>query len=176
MNTPCSTAPKKKIRAGAFHLTQIVDYGLFFLTSLAKAGESRSIRSISADYHLSFAFLQKVANRLKRAGLVKAGRGKNGGYSLAKTPSKITMKEVIEALENPIAVMDCLLEPAVRARKCPREQFCSVRAGLKSMNDQIRTFMLSKTLDEFLPQHAGSSNRTTLDTSEMSDRMPVHAL
>ncbi|MBI4250096.1 Rrf2 family transcriptional regulator [Candidatus Uhrbacteria bacterium] len=149
MNSRCENKTSK-IRAGAFHLTQMVDYGLFFLSVLAHEQEPQSIRSVAKKHHLSFAFLQKVANRLKRAELVRASRGKEGGYFLASHPSDVTMKQVIEALDNPIALMDCLLETHQRSRTCPRERFCNVRRGLARMNNQIREIYGSKTLAEFI--------------------------
>lgn len=128
----------------------MVDYGLFFLSILAYEKEPQSIRSVAKKHHLSFSFLQKVANRLKRAGFVRASRGKEGGYFLACRPSEITMKQIVEALDNPIAIMDCLLESHVRARTCPREKFCSVRHGLARINSQIHEIYVSKTLAEFI--------------------------
>ncbi|MBI2483743.1 Rrf2 family transcriptional regulator [Candidatus Uhrbacteria bacterium] len=149
MNSRCRSK-KSNIRAGAFHLTQMVDYGLFFLSVLANGKDPQSIRSIAKKYNLSFSFLQKVANRLKHAELVRASRGKVGGYVLVCRPSEVTMKQIVEALDNPIALMDCLLESHVRARTCPRERFCSVRRGLARMNNQIREIYTSKTLAEFI--------------------------
>lgn len=149
MNSRCQSK-NSKIRVGAFHLTQMVDYGLFFLSVLAREKEPQSIRSVAKKHHLSFAFLQKVANRLKRAELVRASRGKDGGYLLACRPSEVTIKQVVEVLENPIALMDCLLEPHLRARTCPREKLCGVRRGLAQMNNQIREIYVSKTLAEFI--------------------------
>ncbi len=152
MNNGCLSprSKGKKIRSGAFHLTQMVDYGLFFLAILGKENASRSIRSIANEYDLSFAFLQKTANRLKRAGLVSAERGKDGGYSLAKTVFEISMQEIIEALEGPVAVMDCLLPNTMRVRVCPRGPVCTVRNGLARLNEHIKAYTSSKSLAEFI--------------------------
>ena len=128
----------------------MVDYGLFFLATLGKGDASRSIRSIANEHGLSFAFLQKTANRLKRAGLVKAQRGKDGGYFLAKAVPQISMQEIIEALDGPVAAMDCQLPHAMRARSCPRGPICTVRKGLAQLNEHIKEYTSSKSLSEFI--------------------------
>lgn len=143
----------------------MVDYGLFFLATLAQACTPRSIRSIANEYDLSFSFLQKTANFLKRAGLIKAVRGKEGGYTLSKPVSAIMIQDIIEALEGPVAVTECLLPRSARSRRmcpgdalgfgrqrqtCIREPICSVRKGLTRLNEYIKAYTASKTLAEFI--------------------------
>ncbi len=151
MNNGCFLRSQgKKPRSGAFHITQMVDYGLFFLAIIAKEGTHRSIRSIAREHALSFSFLQKIANRLKQAGLVKASRGKDGGYALARKISAITVREIIEALEGPVALHGCLFPAKLRTRSCPRVQSCTVRRGLARLNNIIKSYTSSKTLAEFI--------------------------
>ncbi|MDO8490353.1 MAG: Rrf2 family transcriptional regulator [bacterium] len=149
MNTVCAKPQGTRMRSGALHLTQKVDYALYLLTCLAQYsdGQHSSIATIAKKSHLSFSFLQKVANILKRAGLIHSHRGKDGGYSLAHKPSDIVLRDVIEALEGPITVMACAGEAK---HDCPRKSFCSIRSGFQKMNDEIHVAYLSKTLTDFL--------------------------
>lgn len=150
MNTVCTITKGSKIRTGALHLTQKVDYGLFLLATLAKHhgfDTLSSIASIAKKNHLSFSFLQKVANLLKREGLIASVRGKDGGYRLARRLDSIRLKDIIEALEGPILIARCLDEGALQ---CPRADFCTVRAGVEKMNTEIQEVYLSKKLSDFL--------------------------
>ncbi|MFH1284692.1 MAG: Rrf2 family transcriptional regulator [Candidatus Peregrinibacteria bacterium] len=136
------------MNTGALHLTQKVDYGIMLLTSLANAGKkSVSIRKISEENDLSFLFLQKIAGILKQAGIISAGRGKYGGYILTKSPSHLKLKEIIEALEGPIAIVPCLKSSL---RPCSCSQSCGVKSGLKKLNDEIMECFSSKSLSYFL--------------------------
>lgn len=147
MNT-CSAA-KTKNRQHAFHLTQKVDYGLFLLARLAQKG-SASIATIAKESSLSFSFLQKVANLLKNAEIIKAIRGKDGGYLLVKDPASITVKHVVEALEGPIAIVGCVGQKKQDAHACPRVKFCAIRSTFSRMNTEISEYYLSKKLTDFL--------------------------
>lgn len=115
-------------QAGLLHFSQKTDYALFLLAELAKGKVDgvRSLRLIADQNLLSFSFLQKVAFELRRAGLLQADRGKNGGYHLAKTTDEISLLEILEAVEGPLTVMRCLNDA-----HCVRAGNCHVRPGLQ---------------------------------------------
>ncbi len=121
-------------------MSQKVDYGFFLLSILSqkKAEGCVSIQTIAKQYHLSFAFLQKVAGLLKTEGLISSSRGKYGGYVLAKKPKHIPLRTIIEALDGPIAITSCT--------PCIRKEFCTIQKGLKKINEEIRGEYLSRTL------------------------------
>lgn len=133
----------KKQKSGALHLTQKIDYGIVLLATLAKKN-SKSLKKISEEKSLAFPFLQKIASALLQAKLIKAERGKYGGYTLAKSPNKISLKEIIEALEGPIAIMTCLSHP------CGRNAKCKVKSNFKKINDELIKFFSSKKLDKII--------------------------
>ncbi|MBU1954399.1 Rrf2 family transcriptional regulator [Patescibacteria group bacterium] len=135
-------------KSGWLHLSQKTDSGLLLLTALANNGstEPLSLRTIAEKNGLSFYFLQKVAADLKRAGLIEAGRGSRGGYSLSKAPADISIKDVLEAHEGPLALMRCL----DAGHSCVRESNCTVRKGLKFINQTIVTTLVRTTLADFI--------------------------
>lgn len=135
-----------RVQAGALHLTQKVDYALFFLSSLGKQEGTVSIRSLSDEAGVSFSFLQKVAHLLQQAGFIRATRGKNGGYALARPANKISLGEIIECLDGPIAIVDC----AHGTGHCARESFCQIKHGLQRMNTEIKEYYRKKTVSDFL--------------------------
>lgn len=91
------------------------EYGVRVMVALArqsspKAGESApaSLAQIAEDNGLPFAYLEHLAARLKKAGLVESRRGPRGGYLLARPADEITMAQIVEALEGQIAPIECI--------------------------------------------------------------------
>lgn len=141
---------KNRQRSGALHLTQKVDYGLIILIFLAKNSESGqlSIKRIADQSHVSFLFLQKIAGLLQKAGLIKAERGKFGGYRLAKNPDQLNLREIIEALEGPIALVPCL--KSLDEQSCKHSTYCSIRPNMAKLNAEIQNNVINKTLSYFI--------------------------
>src|ERR1041385_3188367 len=109
-----------------FRLSKKSDYGLIALRHLAKHhDESVSAREIAAQYHIPAELLAKVLQRLVRKGLLVSQQGINGGYVLAKDPLKISIVDVVEALEGPISLTLC-----ERGEDCRQLQMCSVNDPL----------------------------------------------
>ena len=74
-------------------------------------------QSISKAYKIPLEYLLKILQQLVRANILRSKRGPRGGFSLAKSPKKITLLEVIEAVDGPMASQLNLAEHA------PREKF-----------------------------------------------------
>lgn len=147
--TPSCTC-KTRQRSGALHLTQKVDYGLIILISLAKnsGDDPLSIKKIADQSHVSFLFLQKIAGLLQKAGLIQAERGKFGGYKLAKSPDQLNLREIIEALEGPIALVPCL--KSLNQQDCKHSTYCSIRPNMARLNTEIQNSVINKTLNYFI--------------------------
>lgn len=136
---------------GFLQFSQKLDYGLFLLIELARiqhwegrAADPLSLRNFAEANGMSFLFMQKVAFELRRAGVVRADRGKNGGYLLARPASEITLKEVIEVLEGPLSVMHCLIPGS--SSTCSRKPGCKMRHGLGTVNEAIVNIFTKTTL------------------------------
>jgi len=100
-------------------------YGVRLMIDLAcHYGEGPVLlREISEHEEISEKYLWHLINPLKAAGLVTATRGAHGGYILAKHPSRITMKEILQVLEGHMCLMDCVEKPSA----CHRVPICSAR-------------------------------------------------
>jgi len=146
MNTKSCCNPKQ--RSGALHLTQKVDYGLILLRSLALDKNQVSIKKIAEEGHVSFLFLQKIAGLLQKAGIIKAERGKFGGYSLNGELKDYNLGQIIEALEGPIAIVPCLNK--LNKVACKRIGFCTIRPSFAKINKEIQAMIATKTLDNFI--------------------------
>jgi Rrf2 family iron-sulfur cluster assembly transcriptional regulator len=66
-------------------------------------GEPVQVRVIGERQRVPVRYLEQIFQRLRRAGLVAARRGPGGGYRLARAASEITLRDVVEAVEGPIA-------------------------------------------------------------------------
>jgi Rrf2 family protein len=82
-------------------------YGLRAMLALAQSPEGASRKVISENHNLPAAYLEQLMARLRNAKLVVAMRGARGKYVLARDADKITLAEIVEALEGPIEIVDC---------------------------------------------------------------------
>jgi Rrf2 family protein len=115
------------------------------MTALTAAYPSKSpvsLENVAKTEDLSQGFLEDIANDLRRVKLITGRRGKNGGYVLAKPPKRITVSSVLEALEGPIALLDCLGSAAA----CPSGHRCASRKIWKKIQDRIEASLASVTL------------------------------
>ncbi len=94
-------------------------YGLRAMVYLAKIYSKRRpcpIKEISEKEGIPFNFLEKIISQLEKAGLVKAKKGSGGGYFLARSPVKTTVREIFNTLEKNIALVECC--GCKRIKKC----------------------------------------------------------
>jgi len=91
-------------------ISRRVDYGLRAAIYLAGRDpeKSCSVAEIAGRQGIPRKFLEKIIQSLIRSGLVKSKRGHDGGYTLNRSPGEITFRDIIEALEGPIAVNVCM--------------------------------------------------------------------
>jgi len=116
-----------------FRLSKRSDYGLIALRHLARhSDESVSARQIAARYHIPAELMAKVLQKLVRKGLLVSQQGTNGGYVLARDPASISIVEVVEALEGPIAITPC-----ERGSDCQQMQLCSVKDPLLKIKAKV---------------------------------------
>ena len=99
------------------------EYGVRVMVELARrAGEDPiPLAEIAEHDGLPLAYLEHLVARLRKAGLVDSRRGSRGGYLLARSPTEITMAEVVEALEGSIAPIECISQAPDGSIVCSRE-------------------------------------------------------
>jgi Rrf2 family protein len=103
--------------------------------SLHYAEAPLHIRDISAAQGIPERFLEQILLLLKRAGYLRSKKGPNGGYYLARPPSKISVAEVIRVMDGPLAPIDCVSVTAHVV--CSREKSCSLKGLWKETRDAI---------------------------------------
>ncbi len=91
-------------------ITRQADYAvraIYYLTTLGP--DSRAATSkIAAEQHIPASFLAKIVSQLSVAGLLKTSRGARGGVSLARSPKDISLLDIVEAIDGPIKLNECV--------------------------------------------------------------------
>jgi Rrf2 family protein len=116
-----------------FQLSKKADYGLIALKHLAQHSQvSVSAREIASEYRIPAELLAKILQRLARKGLLVSQQGTHGGYVLARDPAKISIVDVIEALDGPIGITPC-----ERGSSCEQLDRCSVKDPLMAVRAKM---------------------------------------
>jgi len=123
-------------------------YGLRVLIDLAThdPGKPRMLKDIAQSQQISDKYISRLVIDLRRAKLIRSVRGVNGGFYLAKLPEEITLLEILETMEGPISVVDCVHSP----EKCKRQELCPARDVWTELNEGIRELTSKITLDDIL--------------------------
>jgi Rrf2 family protein len=95
-------------------ITRQADYALRAILYLARINNSQraATSQIAEVQQIPASFLAKIISQLSIAGLIHTSRGARGGVLLARPPEEITLLQVVEAIDGPIALNDCTLAPA----------------------------------------------------------------
>ena len=110
-----------------------------------------SLAEIAAEEDLPRAYLEQLVVSLREAGLVTSTRGAHGGYELARSPERISMAEVLRALEGPIAPMMCASDNPEHAILCDRSARCTVNVLWVRVRDAVAGALDSMTLADLVP-------------------------
>lgn len=127
-------------------LSKETDYGILLLAYLAAVPEVMvfSARDLSAETRVPLPMVSKVLKALAREGVLVSQRGPKGGYALARRPEKISIAEVIAAMEGPVALTECIEHPG----DCVQEPTCQVRRNWAMINERVRASLHGITLAE----------------------------
>lgn len=127
-------------------LTRRSDYGLRAVFALAQSAELLSAKQIAQEHDLPIAFVKKLLQKLCRAGLVRGTVGKQGGYALARSPEKISVRELLHALEGDLSPVSCLApDPS-----CELTSRCVTRPMWKRIDRKIQEALESLSLRDLL--------------------------
>jgi Rrf2 family protein len=129
------------------------EYGLRALMELGlEPGKGLSLRDIAHRQRISLDYLEQIVPALKSAGLVKAKRGAQGGYQLAREAADITVYDALRALEGPFEPMICLSseEGAEDTVACGASGSCAVQEVWRELRDAVEMVLKKLTLAELL--------------------------
>ena len=104
------------------------------------------LKEVAKNENISLKYLEQVIIPLRSAGLVKSVRGSKGGYSLARPPSEICISDLVEILEGPVNLVECLRDP----KACQRSSFCVSRDIWEEVSNGINRIFRSVTLEDMV--------------------------
>jgi Rrf2 family protein len=121
--------------------------------ALHYGGDPISIKSISERQHISEYYLEQLFAPLRKANLINSIRGAQGGYKLSRSPKDITINEIMEVLEGPIEISNCLDD-----NRCNNIDCCATRLLWAKIKNSIDSVTKSTTLQDILDDY-NSMNR-----------------
>ena len=124
---------------------KLTDYGILVLNHLAAQGAvQQSVDDLAAATALNAPTIRKVMKSLVDSGLVIARRGAKGGYRIARSPRQISLRDVVEAFEGPIALTECSQNDNV----CDITDTCTLSDGGGGIKQLIMQMMGRISLED----------------------------
>ena len=116
-------------------ITRQADYAVRAVLHLAKVGnlERSATSMIAKEQNIPPSFLAKIISQLSIAGLLHTSRGARGGVTLARNPKDISLLEVVEAIDGPIQLNECVGDHGV----CTFEENCPIKPVWCDAQDEL---------------------------------------
>jgi len=127
-------------------LTRKGEYAIRGIVYLATQPEDKVclLSDIASAVEVPATFLAKIFQQFSKIGLVKSYRGTGGGFVLGRSADKITLLEVVEAVEGAIIPNRCVVNPG----ECSRDISCKVHPVWKRVQEQVRDVLERVTLED----------------------------
>jgi Rrf2 family protein len=116
------------------------------------------LKDIASRQEISEGYLEHLVPSLKAAGLVTSTRGARGGYALAKSPSEITLKDIVLLMEGSLYPVKCADTP----KSCGRSRYCVTQDVWKELGQKIEETLGSITLEDLVHRHKEKAHRHLL--------------
>jgi len=117
-------------------LSHLADYAVVLMTAAARrpAGARLSATELSFDTGVPLPTTQKLMGQLAGSGLLISARGASGGFTLSKPASEISLADIVEAVEGPIAMTVC----SEGRTDCALDAHCRVKPHMGIVGDAVR--------------------------------------
>ncbi|WP_379554532.1 SUF system Fe-S cluster assembly regulator [Qipengyuania sp. DGS5-3] len=134
-------------------LSKLADYAVLTMSQASRhcGGQRVSAAELAQETGLPTPTVQKLVSRLVGAGLLRSVRGAGGGLQLARPAAAITVADIVEAVEGPIALVEC-----IEGEGCTLDHSCTAKAHWPQVNDAVRGALANISLTQLaatqLPQ------------------------
>ncbi|MBA3666865.1 MAG: SUF system Fe-S cluster assembly regulator [Sphingomonas sp.] len=129
-------------------LTHLADYAVVMMTAAARreAASRLSATELSDETGVPLPTAQKLMQRLAAAGLLVGTRGSGGGYALARPVSDISLADIVEAVEGPIAMTQC--SGSDEPSDCALDAHCRLKPHMGVVGEKVRGALGAVSLQE----------------------------
>ncbi len=134
-----------------FKVNKLTDYATVLLIDIARTAGVRSTQRIAERTGIPLPTVAKLMKNLHRAGLVASTRGAGGGYALGRPPQEISVADVIQAVEGPIALTACA---DTSDEHCGIEALCPVQGKWNRVNTAVRSALAEVSLADMADEVA----------------------
>lgn len=137
-----------------------VDYALSCILRIADKdgrGTPVTVNEIAEKEKLKPDYVEQLCVTMKRTGILRSVRGKSGGYILAKSPNKISVKDVIAGIEKNVLEPVCFRKKG-RRKKCFHFEDCKIRFLWDDLKKDMESFLSKYTIDKLLALRKRESN------------------
>ena len=122
-----------------------VDYAARALVFMARANKPTvSVKQMQEQVGVAGPFLRKILQKLHKAGILQAVKGKGGGFSLARAPENIRLSDLIAVLQGELKLSDCIF----REKLCQNHGACILRHKLGAMETRLISELESVTVKD----------------------------
>jgi FeS assembly SUF system regulator len=131
-------------------LGKLTDYGLVLMTCVARSealARQRTARDLALESKLPLSTVSKLLKELLQSGLLLSHRGTKGGYMLAKDPDRISVVDIIAAIEGPMALTECSTDIT---GLCHLELSCPIKSNQRVINQAVRGVLEKITLADLV--------------------------
>jgi FeS assembly SUF system regulator len=133
-------------------LSRLADYAVVILVALARQeGQAATARWLAERTEVPWPTAVKLLKLLAAAGLLRSTQGRQGGYGLARPPQEISLAEVVEAVEGPIALTECTRPGGA----CGIRTTCVVEPHWSPINGAMRATLAGISLAQLAASPAG---------------------
>ena len=132
------------------HMTLEADYAVRIVACLVTEDQRRDAAYIAEKTQVPLRFALKILRKLTQSGITKSYKGVAGGYELNRAPSEISLGEIIECIDGPIAINHCLANEFQCTRVGNRRE-CDFHRVFGEINRSLRDQLCAITMDRFLP-------------------------
>jgi FeS assembly SUF system regulator len=128
-------------------LSHLADYAVVLMTAAARrpAGARLSATELSADTGVPLPTTQKLMGQLAASGLLTSARGASGGFALARAAGDISLADIVEAVEGPIALTMC---SETNNHECALDGHCRVKPHIGAVGNAVRGALGAVSLTE----------------------------
>ena len=140
---------------GRFAVTAMID------VALHSTDGPVTLSGVADRQHISLSYLEQLFGKLRRRGLVDSVRGPGGGYSLAREASKVTVADIILAVDEPIDATQC-----AGKENCQDDHKCLTHDLWANLNTHIFSYLRSVTLAELVRNHQAKGGISVIQVTE----------